>query len=324
MKRSVICAALAAVSMLMCSKSKPPEGAAVGVNGEWIMSRDVDYMSELIKQEAMRYSPAAALENMTAEFRKNAARQLVAEKLMLQEAGKRKIEVQSEKFDTLFSQFLTQIGGQMALSRMLVQAGQTEEEFKDRMRKSMVMDSLVGILVASADTVDSAKCMEYYNQNAAKFREREKMRASQVLVLAGADMPADKKAAAKSKAEKALAEIKSGKDFRKVAKTYSDDPNAKTGGDIGWFVKGDMKPEIDQVVASMDSGQVSEIVTTDIGYHIFKKTGEQMSKPLEYKQVADNIRITLEMRKKNDVIMGAIDSLIKVSKIVYADTTLKM
>jgi foldase protein PrsA len=308
----------------MCSKNKMPEGAAVGVNGEWILAGEVAFMSELIKQEASRYSPASALENMSVEFRKNAARQLVAERLMLQEAKKRKIEVPGPAFDTMFSQFMGQIGGQAALTRMLVQAGQTEEEFRDRMRKSVLMDSLVKILVSETGSVDSAKCREYYNQNAEKFRDRVKMRASQILVLADAKMSEDKKAAAKAKAEKALAEIKSGKKFEVVAKSYSDDPNAKTGGDIGWFVKGDMKPEIDNVIASMDSGQVSEIVSTDIGFHIFKKTGEEMSKPKSFEDVAENIKVTLEIRKKNDVIMSAIDSLIKVSNIVYADTSLKM
>jgi parvulin-like peptidyl-prolyl isomerase len=137
-------------------------------------------------------------------------------------------------------------------------------------------------------------------------------------------MTEDKKTAAKAKAGKALAELKSGKSFAKVAKSYSEDPNAQSGGDIGWFEKGDMKPEIDNVIASLDSGKISDIVTSDIGYHIFMKTGQQTSKPKEFGEVADNIKISLEMKRKNDLIMATIDSLMKTADIVYADTSLKM
>jgi parvulin-like peptidyl-prolyl isomerase len=75
----------------------------------------------------------------------------------------------------------------------------------------------------------------------------------------------------KSKAENALAEINSGKEFREVAKEYSILPNASQGGDLGYFEKGDFDPTIEQVIEALEIGSVSGIVETEFGYNIFKR-----------------------------------------------------
>jgi len=322
MKRAAPVTTAVMCMVCVCSNVKPPQGAAIGVNGEWIMSGEVAYVAELLRQEMSRFSPASALEGVSAEIRKNAARQLIADRLMIQEANKRGIKIAAKQFDSLYTLMIGHMGGQAAITRMLTQAGQTEEEFKERLRKSMMVDSLVNRIAAGMDTVDMAACKDYYDKNAERFRERSKIRASQILFSAPAGMPPEKKALVRRKAEKVAAELKAGKDFGRLAKMYSDDPSAKSGGDIGWFEQGDMKPEIDRIIAALDSGQVSEIVETDVGLHIFKKTGEKLSEPKRFFEVAQNIKVTLEMKRKNDAVMGVIDSLMKKADIVYVDPSL--
>lgn len=57
--------------------------------------------------------------------------------------------------------------------------------------------------------------------------------------------------------------------FGEEAKFESDDPgSASKGGDLGWFVKGRMVPAFDSVAFSMDTGEISEPVKTQFGYHI--------------------------------------------------------
>lgn len=75
-----------------------------------------------------------------------------------------------------------------------------------------------------------------------------------------------------STAEKALKRVKSGEDFGAVAKELSIGPAAKKGGDLGYFSKGDFQPEIEKVILSLQPGQISGIVKSAAGYHIFKRT----------------------------------------------------
>lgn len=80
-------------------------------------------------------------------------------------------------------------------------------------------------------------------------------------------------------AQKVLAETKQGKDFAELAKQYSEDPGSKdNGGDLDFFKKGQMVKEFEDVAFNPDFkvGQVwPELVKTQYGYHILKKTDER-------------------------------------------------
>ncbi|MCX8056549.1 MAG: peptidylprolyl isomerase [Ignavibacteria bacterium] len=73
------------------------------------------------------------------------------------------------------------------------------------------------------------------------------------------------------KANEILQQIKSGSDFAKLAKDYSQDPiSASRGGDLGWFGKGMMVPPFEKAAFNAKIGEVVGPVRTDYGYHIIK------------------------------------------------------
>src|SRR4029450_6553036 len=106
-----------------------------------------------------------------------------------------------------------------------------------------------------------------YNANAEQYSSPEQVRASHILLKTeGKD-----DAAVKAKAEELLKQAKSGADFAELAKKNSEDEgSAKNGGDLDYFGKGKMVPEFDQVVFTMQPGQISDLVKTQFGYHIIK------------------------------------------------------
>ena len=76
-----------------------------------------------------------------------------------------------------------------------------------------------------------------------------------------------------SQALKVLEELKAGADFKELAKKYSICPSGKKGGDLGQFGRGQMVRELEQAAFTLKTGQVSEPVKTQFGYHIIKRTG---------------------------------------------------
>ncbi len=56
--------------------------------------------------------------------------------------------------------------------------------------------------------------------------------------------------------------------FRNAAKKYSKCPSGASGGDLGWFGKGDMVPEFEKAAFDIPSGEVSEPVKTAYGWHL--------------------------------------------------------
>lgn len=81
---------------------------------------------------------------------------------------------------------------------------------------------------------------------------------------------------AKKKAEGILKRALRGEDFAKLAQDNSEDSSASQGGDLGFFGKGVMVPEFEAAAFALKKGEVTkELVQTQFGYHIIKKTDER-------------------------------------------------
>ena len=76
-----------------------------------------------------------------------------------------------------------------------------------------------------------------------------------------------------SQALQLLEEIKKGKKFGTVAKEVSTCPSGKKEGDLGYFTKGQMVKEFEDVAFKLQIGEISEPVKTELGYHIIKRLG---------------------------------------------------
>ena len=154
---------------------------------------------------------------------------------------------------------------------------------------------------------------KYYNDNKSSFYT-DTVTASHILLKTqddnGKELSAEKKKEAKKKAEEALAKVKSGEDFAKIAKEYSEDSSASSGGELGTFGRGQMVTEFENAAFSMKPGQISDIVETPYGYHIIKVT-DRVDKQETYDEVKGKIKGILASEKYNDYI----EKLKKDSKI---------
>lgn len=150
--------------------------------------------------------------------------------------------------------------------------------------------------------VSPADLTKAYNDNIAQFTSPEQVRASHILLKTeGKD-----DAAVKAKAEGILKEAKGGADFAELAKKYSeDDSNAKNGGDLDYFGRGRMVPEFDTAAFSMETGQISDLVKTQFGYHIIKLTDKKpgTTRPLEEvrQQLTDQIQTEHAQQQAGDL-----------------------
>ena len=89
------------------------------------------------------------------------------------------------------------------------------------------------------------------------------VRASHILVK-------DEKTAKKLKAE-----LDKGADFAKLAKKHSKCPSGQSGGDLGFFGKGQMVKEFEDAAFSLSIGVPSKPIKTEFGYHLILVTAKQ-------------------------------------------------
>ena len=119
-------------------------------------------------------------------------------------------------------------------------------------------------------TVEQEQINSYYDDNLTEFQVPEKRRARHILFRAAPGDPEDTHQQQLAKAEEILEKARSGEDFTELATLHSEGPTAATGGDLGFFTQGQMVKPFNDAVFSMNTGDISEVVKTDFGYHIIK------------------------------------------------------
>jgi parvulin-like peptidyl-prolyl isomerase len=135
-----------------------------------------------------------------------------------------------------------------------------ERDYKEGLLMEMFVQDLNEKKIKPSDKDVEA----YFNEHKDEFLKPQEIKARHILV------------ASQEEAEKALARIKAGEDFGKVAREVSTDPvSARNGGEIGPFRKGNLVPEFEQAVFALKKGEVSGVVKTQFGFHIIKKIDEK-------------------------------------------------
>ena len=95
-------------------------------------------------------------------------------------------------------------------------------------------------------------------------------------------------------AKKVIAELNGGADFAELAKRYSTDPGAQSGGDLGFFKKSDMLPEFSETAFALKAGETTKTpVKTRFGWHVIQVQEVRNAPPPSLEQVHDEIRQTL-------------------------------
>jgi len=168
--------------------------------------------------------------------------------------------------------------------------------------------TLVGLLlqkeIEGKVKVSDQEIKQYYEKNKDKFAPVTQIRASQILVKT------------EDEAKKIEDKLKKGEDFAQLAKKYSiDTATAKNGGDLGYFSRGQMLPEVEAAAMRLKPGEISEPVKTKLGYHIIKVTDKKTGQVVEFDKVRNLIQQNLMAEKQKEVFDSYVDGLKKNYKV---------
>ena len=72
-----------------------------------------------------------------------------------------------------------------------------------------------------------------------------------------------------------LRKLKQGASFEALAREHSTCPSKSRGGDLGWFGSGKMVSAFEEACKRLSHGSLSDVVSTQFGYHIIKLTGRK-------------------------------------------------
>lgn len=253
------------------------------VNGEMITLDEYKKVADPMIEQYSKVFTGLDKESKLAELKKYILNQMIEEKILLQEAEKKKIKITDVDIDEGLKELKKSFTSEDDFKAELKRQNMTEKELRKKVKDSLSVRKLIEQEIeAKVEPPTEQEIQNYYNEHKKDFERPDQIRVRHILIKL--DKNADLKT--KSKVLNTMRDIekqlKAGADFAELAKKYSEDPGSKDkGGDIGFFAKGMMVKEFEDAAFKLKKGQISDIVPTDFGYHIIKLEEEKPGKQLE-------------------------------------------
>lgn len=279
-----------------------------------IESEEVDniFKNALFKQ-GVNPETLKAEDPKIATFKKNILDNLVKRELIyisaIKDAPKDLDKKVNDELKNLKLNFKDEIDYKNYLTNMKVD----ENSIIANIKKNIVLQEFVKKQSDNIKTTDK-ETKKYYDDNKDKFKQQEQVKGSHIIILINEKV--DEKAAEK-KINEIYEEVKKGLDFTEAAKKYSEDGSAKSGGDLGYFSKGKMVKEFEDVAFGMKIGEVSKPFKSRFGYHILKLTDKKAEKQLTFEEVKESIGNYLTSQKTKDALEKIVEKNRSSAKIVY-------
>ncbi|HOX15175.1 MAG TPA: peptidylprolyl isomerase [Smithellaceae bacterium] len=181
--------------------------------------------------------------------------------------------------------------------KKLAAEGNSLEAVKKEIRGQMLRMRLLRREVQSKIVITDEEIGDFYDKHRQDYEGAEAVRIKQILlpVAAGADNKT--RESVKAQARQLRENISKGEPFEILAAQYSKGPAAAQGGDIGFVERGVMVPEVEKAAFSLPAGQVSEVIETEMGFHIIAVVDKRGAglKPLP--MVRNEIKAKIEDEK---------------------------
>ena len=159
--------------------------------------------------------------------------------------------------------------------------------------------------VADTIQVTDAQILAYYNAHKDDYRTPERVHARHIL-LSTANKPKDEVPKIQAQAEALDKQLKAGADFAELAKKNSQDPgSAAKGGDLGWVSRGQMVKNFEDAVFTLAPNQISNVVSTEYGFHIIQVLEKQPA----HLQTLDEVKPAIVATLKNQNVFDRMQEL---------------
>ena len=242
------------------------------------------------------------------EVRERVLSQLIDERLMLQEArsprpvevGKGKIgtppviAVSDDEVEEMIKDTQKKFSGPEEFEDALQQQNLTLEDLKLRFKDQITIRKLIGREIHSRLTVSPSQVTAYYEAHKADFVSPQAAQVATILIRPKDNLDV---ARAESLAKDLYRQLGQGADFYDLAKRYSDGFNPAMGGKIGLLEKGKSRKEIDNVLFDLKAGQVSPVIRTPSGFHLFLIESARPARQMELSEAQSEIQDLLLSEK---------------------------
>ncbi|MCJ7599880.1 MAG: peptidylprolyl isomerase [Desulfobulbaceae bacterium] len=296
----------------MAAEEKKEGGVVAQVNGQPISSSDYDSAMNAAKQQFAGLGGQEGDKEQLQKLQNLTLDRLIDFELLYQASQKEKVNVDENAIKEKLSAYKKQFSSDAEFQTFLSTNKLTEEVMQTQLRRKMAIEGLQQKLYdqfTAGTKVTDEELQQFYDSNKDNIKQPEKVRASHILVAVESTADDVVKKAAMEKIKGIQKKLKDGGDFAQLAQESSDCPSKANGGDLDFFLRQQMVKPFSDAAFSTPVGQITDIVTTEFGYHLIKVTDKQPEKLLTFDEVKEKISTYLSQQKIDDQFEAYIKGL---------------
>lgn len=278
----LLLAALALAALPACSL---PKETAAEVNGRPVPTAELEAE---VRAFASSFGPLPPeMERELPRLRRGILERLISRELMLQEAERRGIRPSEAEVEQALARRREDVPDR-EFEASLADAGLDLERWRRLVRRDLVVERLQEAITAEV-AVSEQEVSDWLARHRGTGERPDQVRASQLLVRT------------LEEAEAARRKILAGEPFGAVAREVSLSPDAERGGDLGYFGRGQMPVEFDEALYALAPGELSPVVETAWGFHLFLLTDRKAAHTRSEGEVREEARATILAAKREEL-----------------------
>ena len=239
------------------------EGVAAIVNDQPITSFDLRQRTRFL---LITSGITQATPEIVQQASQQALSQLINERLQIQEAAKFKVYMGDADVDRILANQARQNGQTLeAFYTELLEAGISIQSYRDKTRAEVLWQRIVSGRYGSRIKISRGRIDEFLNRVLATSN-RPQYQMSEIFIEVANSTETEEALAG---AATLVGQIRSGASFARIAQQFSFASTAASGGDLGWVIQGELRPEVAAIIEQVPVGQVSDPISVQGGVMIF-------------------------------------------------------
>jgi len=260
------------------------------VNGDIITLSElreisVPYQEKMRSKYSLNYD-----EEQFKEAERQILDQLIDERLVIQEADRLEIVIEEKDIDMAIRDVRESSKlSESQFKHALDEEGITVEEYREQLKNQMKKMRFVEQEIKSRIQTNEKEIESYYKEHKDSFNTPPEVKLQQILLMIPSEASEQEINQIRGNAEEIVRKIRNGEDFDTMVKLHSQDSSAAAAGDIGFLKQGELIPALNEVVFSLNVGELSSVIQSSLGFHIIrvldKRERQKMTKEERWKEI---------------------------------------